>query len=462
MPSQRPDKLRRKLALTERAPKDLRPPERRTRKHPARQRTALRASIVQRGFLVPLTVTSDGTIVDGVLRWELAQELGLSSIATICIDGVNRTERKLLSIALNRIPELAQWDDEALALDLKDLIAAVDLDFCIEASGFSTPEIDVRIDFKPEAAEPATPEGIEEPAGPFVSRSDDLWLIGGSHRLFCGNARLVASYSRLCGRDTVTMVCTDPPYNVNINGHVSGLGRMRHREFVEGSGELSSESFTAFLTEALSATTTVCVDGAVIMAAIDWRHMVEMSAAGKAAGLSLLNVCVWNKSNGGMGSLYRSQHELFFVFKYGKAQHINNVMLGSEGRYRTNVWSVPGQNSFGVNRDEELSLHPTTKPVPLIAEAIRDVSRHGQIVLEPFCGSGTALIAAERTGRRCYAMELDPGYVDVAVRRYQKAWPKVRIILAETGETFEEVEARRLAAGDFDEEVLPDGMWEII
>ena len=166
---------------------------------------------------------------------------------------------------------------------------------------------------------------------------------------------------------------------------------------------MSSESFETFLTEALQAMTIVCHDGALLFTAMDWRHMREIIAAGANAALKLINLCVWSKSNAGMGSLYRSQHELFFVWKHGQASHINNVQLGASGRYRTNVWSVPGQNSFGAHRDAELALHPTVKPVSLVAEAIRDVSDFGEVVLEPFCGSGTTLIAAEKAGRRAYA-----------------------------------------------------------
>jgi DNA modification methylase len=259
------------------------------------------------------------------------------------------------------------------------------------------------------------------------------------------------------------MVCTDPPYNLEIAGNVSGLGKHVHREFVEASGEMTSEEFEAFLTAVIIAMTSVCVDGAIVMTAMDWRHMKEMIAAGAAANLTLNNLCVWVKSNGGMGSLYRSQQELFFIWRLGTAPFVNNVNLGADGRYRTNVWSVPGQNAFGANRDEELALHPTIKPVVLVAEAIRDVSNHGDIVLDPFCGSGTVLIAAEKTDRRAYAMELDPAYVDVAIRRYLSFRPDAQVTLATTGETFEQVAARRASSGDFDvEPVVADSEWDIV
>jgi DNA modification methylase len=459
--------IARKLKLLELPPDELRPPARQVREHPKRQRLALEASIRQRGFIVPVMVTEDNVIFDGVLRLEIAKAFGLATIPAICVADVGLAERKLLSIALNRIPDLAIWDDDNVVLEFRDLLGAVDLDFTVEASGYSTAELDVIFDavatVPMEDDELGAGAALVDPMRPVVSRLGDLWLIGAGHRLLCGNARDAAAYLILFGDERARMACTDPPYNVKIGGHVSGLGKHTHREFIEASGEMSSAEFQAFLAEALTAMTTVCVDGAIVMTAMDWRHMKELAAAGEAAGLALNNLCVWTKTNGGMGSLYRSQHELFFIWKFGAAPHVNNVMLGAEGRYRTNVWTAAGQNSFGGQRDEELALHPSVKPVSLIAEAIRDVSHHGEIVLDPFCGSGTVLLAAEKTDRRACAMELDPAYVDVALRRYLGFRPDARITLAATGETFAEVEARRLSAGDFDDEpALLDSAWEIV
>lgn len=431
----------------------LRPPDRAVRRHPERQRQALTASIRQRGFVVPVLTTRDGTLIDGALRLEIAQLLGLTSIPVVYVDDVGTDERRLLTIALNKLPELGGWDDKALAVELSELLKAVDLDFTVEAIGFGTAEVDVLLEVNlgldaEQEPDPETPPVSDEA----VSRPGDLWLIEGGHRILCGNARDPAAYQTLLGDELARVVVTDPPYNVPIGGHVSGLGRTRHREFVEASGEMTNAEFEDFLVQVLTAMAGACVDGAVIFTAMDWRHLSELSAAGAAARLSLLNLCIWAKTNAGMGSLYRSQHELFFVWKKGSAPHVNNVNLGAEGRYRTNLWTVAGQNSFGGGRDEELALHPTVKPVALVTEAVRDVSHHGEIVLDPFCGSGTALIAGERTGRRAYTMELDPLYVDVALHRYLRFRPETRIELAATGETFAEVEARRAAAGDFDVE----------
>jgi len=240
------------------------------------------------------------------------------------------------------------------------------------------------------------------------------------------------------------MVFTDPPYNVPISGHVGGLGSIQHREFAMASGEMSQAEFTAFLESVFGHLAAYSVDGAIHFQCMDWRHVPEMLAAGTAAYTDLKNICVWAKNNGGMGSLYRSQHEFVFVFKTGTAPHINNVELGKHGRYRTNVWNYAGVNSFGGDR-ADLSLHPTVKPVAMVADAIRDCSHRKGIVLDAFVGSGTTLIAAERTGRRGYGVEIDPAYCDVAIRRL-RAVCGLEAILQATGQRFGEVEAQRGAA----------------
>jgi DNA modification methylase len=239
------------------------------------------------------------------------------------------------------------------------------------------------------------------------------------------------------------MVFTDPPYNVPISGHVGGLGSIQHREFAMASGEMSQAEFTAFLQSVFGHLATFSVDGAIHFQCMDWRHVPEILAAGTAAYTDLKNICVWAKNNGGMGSLYRSQHEFVFVFKSGTAPHINNVELGRHGRYRTNVWSYAGVNSFGGDR-ADLSLHPTVKPVAMIADAIRDCSHRKGIVLDAFVGSGTTLIAAETTGRRGYGIEIDPLYCDVTIRRLHTVCG-LEAVLEGTGQRFAEVESERAA-----------------
>jgi DNA modification methylase len=274
-----------------------------------------------------------------------------------------------------------------------------------------------------------------------VSCSGDLWNLG-RHRLICGDARKRSDHHALLIEDQVDLIFTDPPYNVPIDGHVCGLGRVRHREFAMGVGEMSREAFTSFLTETLGCAAKRCRDGAIAFVCMDWRHMGELLAAGERVFTELKNLCVWNKTNGGMGAFYRSKHELVFAFKVGTAPHVNSFGLGETGRYRTNVWDYAGISSISSSRAEELAMHPTVKPVALVADAIRDCSKRGDIVLDPFGGSGTTLIAAEKCGRAARLIEYDPGYCDTIIARWERLTGK-RATLSSTGEAFEDVAERR-------------------
>jgi DNA modification methylase len=267
----------------------------------------------------------------------------------------------------------------------------------------------------------------------------------GEHRLLCGDARDAGAIQRLMAQETARMVFTDPPYNVKIDGHVGGAGKTKHREFAMASGEMSQDQFTRFLTEVLGNMADASCDGSIHFVCMDWRHMSELMTAGGRVYDELKNLVVWTKTNGGMGTFYRSRHELIFVFKKGTTAHINTFGLGETGRYRTNVWEYPGINTFRNDRDDELAMHPTVKPVALVADAIKDVSRRGHIVLDAFGGSGTTLIAAEKTGRKARLLELDPAYCDVICRRFE-AYTGKPAILAESGLPWAEVEAERAAA----------------
>jgi DNA modification methylase len=282
------------------------------------------------------------------------------------------------------------------------LQALVDVDFEVEITGFSLAEIDVVLDEAQESS-PGRDQAADDAIPPLadavsaVTRCGDLWLLG-RHRLVCGDSRQPETFDRLLGGERADLAFADPPYNVPIDGHVCGLGRIRHREFAMGVGEMSSEAFTAFLQATLGHAAVSCRDGAIAFVCMDWRHMGELLEAGRTVFSELKNLCIWNKTNGGMGSFYRSKHELVFVFKVGGAPHTNTFELGDSGRYRTNVWDYAGVNTLRRGRIEELAMHPTVKPVALVADAIRDCSRRGEIVLDPFGGSGTTLIAAEKTG----------------------------------------------------------------
>jgi DNA modification methylase len=279
------------------------------------------------------------------------------------------------------------------------------------------------------------------PSGPVVTQAGDLWVLG-NHRLLCADARDRAAYESLFEGAKAEFVFTDPPYKVAIDGNVCGLGRIRHRDFAMASGEMSEAEFIAFLETVFERLAENTVDGSIHQICMDWRHMWEMLAAGRKVYSELKNLCVWNKTNAGMGSFYRSKHELVFVWKSGTAAHTNHFELGQHGRNRTNVWDYAGISSMRAGRLEELAMHPTVKPVALVADAIKDCSRRGGLVLDPFCGSGTILIAAERTGRKARALEIDPTYVDVGVRRWQTYTGKTAI-LAASGETFETIEEQR-------------------
>ncbi|WP_237478310.1 site-specific DNA-methyltransferase [Lichenibacterium dinghuense] len=418
---------------------DLRPDPRNARKHDPKQVARIAESISRFGFNNPILVDGTGTVIAGHGRLAAAKQLGLAAVPTLCLDHLSEAERRAYRIADNRLAELSSWDKGLLAIELGEL---QDLDFELELTGFDLGEIGLILD----AADGSAPEDAVPPSapGPAVSRPGDVWILG-EHRLFCGSALEATSYERLMVGERAAMVFTDPPYNVPISGHVSGLGRNKHREFAAASGEMSEAAFTAFLRSAFELMAGNAADGAVHFVCMDWRHMGEVLAAAKGVYSELKNLCVWNKDNGGMGSLYRSKHELVFVYKSGSAPHTNNVALGKNGRNRTNVWDFPGQNTFHAGRAADLAAHPTVKPTNLVAEAIRDVSRRGEIVLDPFGGSGTTILAAEKAGRRARLIELDPAYVDVAVRRWETL-TGCQAVLDGTGSTFAQTTAVRRAA----------------
>jgi DNA modification methylase len=342
-------------------------------------------------------------------------------------------------LADNKLTDRSSWDDSKLAVQLREL-STLALDFDIEATGFEAPEIDFRIQSL-EADTIDKFDDFEIVTGAAVTVAGDLWHLG-DHRLYCGNALDQNSYASILGGNTAAASFTDPPYNVRIDGHVTGLGKVRHREFTMASGEMSEAEFEDFLTTALAAICNHLVPGALIYVCMDWRHMDEALAARRRSGCGLANLCVWAKGNGGMGSMYRSQHELVFVLKNGAEPHQNNIQLGKFGRNRTNVWHYPGANSFARRGSKRgTDLHPTVKPVLMVADAILDCTQRNEIVLDPFLGSGTTLLAAERTGRRCCGIELDPLYIDTAIERWQRMTG--RKALNPFGETFDFVKANR-------------------
>jgi DNA modification methylase len=418
------------------------PYDRNARTHSRKQIRQIADSIRTFGFTNPILIDSQNMILAGHGRAEAAAHLGLSKVPCVRIETMTPEQKRAYVLTDNKLAMNAGWDEELLAEELKGLLE-VNLEFDIEVTGFSIPEIDSLIDgLAPE--EPGNPEDDQVPPipnGPSVARHGDLWTLG-SHRLVCGSALEQETYLALMAGKEAQMVFTDPPYNLLISGHVGGLGTIQHREFVMASGEMTSGEFTSFLEKAFKNLAAHSADGSIHFICMDWRHFAEVAVAATEVFEELKNLCVWVKDNGGMGSFYRSRHELVFAFKKGTAPHINNFELGQHGRYRTNVWQYKGVNTLRAGRLDELSVHPTPKPVAMIADAIKDVSKRNGIVLDPFGGSGSTLIAAHKTSRRGYLAELDPIYVDCIIRRWQ-LFAKDDAILVSSGETFDAISQRR-------------------
>jgi DNA modification methylase len=411
--------------------------------HSDKQITQIAASIRNFGFNNPVLVDAESRIIAGHGRVEAAKRLGHTSVPTIRLDHMSDAERRAYVIADNRLAELAGWDREILKIELQAL-DALDLDFDVESTGFDTAELDLLLDDRVEATKPDPADEIPPVAsGPSITRPGDLWFMG-EHRLLCGDARDRGVVQRLMAQEAAQLVFTDPPYNVKIDGHVGGAGKIKHREFAMASGEMTRTEFGVFLRKLCDRAIEWLPAGGIAFICMDWRSAADLIIQGEAAGFELLNLCVWAKTNGGMGGLYRSQHELVPVFKKPGGAHTNNVQLGKHGRNRTNVWSYPGINAFGETRDQDLASHPTVKPVQLVADAILDVTARGDIVLDPFGGSGTTLVAAHKSGRIGHAIELDPLYVDVIARRMQTLFGMTAINAA-TGQTFEALAERGAA-----------------
>lgn len=422
----------------------VRPSPHTARNHNQAQRRKLRSLLEKYGQVAPIIVDANHEIVDGHAVHAVLQELRYDEIQVVVVRNRTDAEIRALRLALNRIGEDTKWDAAKLKGEFEALMS---LGFDLDLTGFNNIEIDMTlsIDDAPaaDAVEEVVAADVEPQGGPTVSKVGDLWRLG-RHVVGCGDARDGEHLRRLMQDVRAAVVFTDPPYNVRVRGHVSGLGQHEHREFPMASGEMSRVEFVGFLAAFLAALKPHVVDGAILFVAMDWRHAGELLDAATQEGLEFKNICVWVKNNAGMGSFYRSQHEFIFVFKHGEAPHQNHFLLGQHGRNRTNVWHYAGVNSFGKGRDELLGIHPTCKPVAMITDALKDVSRRGEHVLDPFLGSGSTLMAAEDTGRICIGNELDPAYVDVAIRRWQKVTGK-DAVHALTGETFDAV-AEAIAA----------------
>ncbi|WP_431285053.1 site-specific DNA-methyltransferase [Humitalea sp. 24SJ18S-53] len=409
------------------------------RKHPASQIRSLVKSIKAFGFNVPILIDGDQRIIAGHARVEAAKKFGMDAVPVIRVEHLSEGQVKAFIIADNRLAELSTWDEQALGAILLDL-SGLDLDFDLEATGFAMAEIELRIESLVEGAEEETPP-VDVATDSPITHVGDVWRLG-QHILMCGNSLSDADYAKLMGQDSAALVLTDPPYNVPIAGHVSGLGRFQHREFAMAVGEMDSAGFTAFLEGAMRLAYHHAAPGSVHYWAMDWRHVVEIGRAGQAVYDRFLNLCVWQKNQAGMGSFYRSQHELLFVFSKGGAASRNNVQLGRFGRSRSNVWTYPSAASLARTAEEgnPLAMHPTVKPLALVSDILLDASVRGDIILDPFAGSGTSVIAADKLGRRARAMELDPLHCDTILRRWRK-WSGDEPIRQRDGASFTALEA---------------------
>ena len=418
---------------------DLHPSPNNSRVHPEKQLTALAKSIARLGMSMPIMIDEEHRVIIGHGRLAAAAKLGWKRVPTIMRADLSESDKRALMIADNRLPEQAVWDMAILSGEFKALI---DVQYDVELTGFSTGEIDILLDGKPT---PSTTDSADEIdptifAAKPVSRRGDLWLLG-RHSVLCGDALSKDDYRQLMPTEAADLIVTDPPYNVKIMGHARGRGK-QHREFAMASGEMSDNEFECFLRTMTERLVAASVDGSIHYIFMDWRHLPSLLRSCASLYSDWKQLLVWNKSNAGQGSFYRSKHELIAVFKNGEKPHVNNFGLGTEGRYRANVLDYPGGSSLDPRRRELQDLHPTVKPVALIADLIRDCSRRNGIVLDPFAGSGTILLAAERTGRVARAMEIDPQYVDVAVRRWELLTGKSATLVGD-GRTFAEIESSR-------------------
>ena len=419
--------------------KDLRRYQNNPRLHPKSQIEKLVRAIDEFGFLIPVLIDNRNNVLAGHARLEAANKLSLPCVPCIRASHLTETQKRTFIILDNRLTEEAEWDFQLLAKEIEFL---QDEGIDLATTGFEIAEIEMIFDaVTSNTCSPATDDILPNLAPDnIVTKPGDLWILG-DHRLFCGDARRLESFQILLSDEIAQLAFVDPPYNLKIRGHVSGNGRVKHREFAQASGEKTSAQFQKFLEESLGLLAEHSVDGSIHFVCSDWRHLDEMLAAGRRTYRELKNLVIWNKTNAGMGSFYRSQHELIFVWKNGRGKHVNNIELGRHGRNRSNVWTYSGANAFSPDRLDDLAMHPTVKPVAMVADAVRDCSRRGDIVLDSFGGSGTTLIACERTHRKARLIELDSVYCDQIVRRWQKLTGQ-NAVHATTGNFFDQTKSR--------------------
>lgn len=423
----------------------IRPNPKNPRRYTKKDERDLAASARVLGVNLPIGIDANGVIVSGELWYRAYIELGLPLIPAIRLDHLSPAEADLFMIAVDRFVDRSTFEPKALAQLFKDL-SILNLDISLEVSGYPTAEIDLMIEGLEIA--PVEDEGAEDiPPGPAVSEVGDVWSLrnptsGLEHRFLVGNAQEAESYVNLMNKERAAAVITDPPFGGKISNYLRGSDKATRREFVMGSEGRTPEELEQLLDPVCRLIRDVCLLGALVYVFMDWRGIEVLLRVGGRVFGDLKNLIVWAKTVAGMGSFYRSQHELIALFKVAGGTHRNNIQLGKFGRNRANVWTYAGMNTPSGRLTDEgdlRAMHVTPKPVEMIAEAILDCTERGDIVLDPFLGSGTTLIACERTGRRAYGMELDPLYADVAIRRWRRFTGCDAIRVAD-GRTFSSLE----------------------
>lgn len=415
---------------------ELSPFPQNARTHSNRQLRQIANSIRRFGWTNPVIIDGSRRVIAGHGRVKAAALIGLTEVPTIQIENLTDDELRAYVLADNVIAQKAGWDNATLAIELQYLTS---LDIDVTITGFEIAEIDQIIEQAnlPIGEEEESPDVVSE--APAITESGDMWFLG-KHKVICSNSLHDSTFRTLMGKARASVVFVDPPYNVKIDGHATGNGKTHHREFLMASGTMTEAEYVTFLNDALDLLSRYSMNNSIHYVCEDWRHMGELLSAGRQNYDELANLCIWVKDNGGLGSFYRSQHELIFVFRKGTGPFRNNVFLGKYGRNRTNIWRYPGVSTMSRQSDENnlFKLHPTIKPVAMVADALLDSSARGEIVLDSFLGSGTTLMAAERVGRICYGVEIDPLYVDVAIRRWQK-YTGENALHAATNRSFDEI-----------------------
>lgn len=424
----------------------LKPAKRNARKHTDAQIDLVVASMREFSQIAVIIVDGNYRIVAGHARWEAAKRLGLSRVAILRVEHLSEDQLRAYAIADNRIAEHASWDDDVLAVEFSELEIALP-ELSLSVTGFELPRIDQLTSALDQTSWSDLDEVPEEVArASAITIAGDIWLFEGGSILGCGDSTNADFVRDVVGSDPIAAVTTDAPYNLRSSEY-SGKGRNHHGDFMQAAGEMSVQEFTAFLAAAVAAVRVLLAPGALLYMFMDWKHVRELLGAADQNGLTLLNICIWDKGKGGMGAFYRSAHEMVFVFRNGDAKHNNRIQLGRHGRDRTNLWRYEGMNRFGRGRDRALAMHATVKPVRMICDLLLDCTEKGDVVYDGFAGSGTTLIAATKLGRRARVIELDPHYCDVITERFIAAFG-AEPVHRELGLSFSDVAALRRNGGE--------------